>query len=223
MTTSNRYIKALRLERGLLRMRVRNLSSARLCQQFIDWARQCNLLLDLDMSYPCKPTDAVVQGIVGHYRHLLVIDLKECAFVTDQAVHAVARHCPSLIKITLGAGHAEEPAISDAAVQSIAHYCRQLVSIELSDTALTDDGAQALASSCHRLRYAAVGGTYVTSVGAIALAQRCTWTLEGADTHVEKTAIHIDWPLVNLCLYRLGDDVDVASLQRRFPRISIFD
>ena len=164
----------------------------------------------------------MVQGIVGHYRHLLVIDLKECAFSTNHAVHAVARHCPSLIKITLGAGHAEEPAISDAAVQSIAHYCRQLVSIELDDTELTGDGAQALASSCHRLRYAAVGGTYVTSVGAIALAQRCTWTLEGADTHVEKTTIHMDWPWVNLILYRLGDDVDVAFLQRRFPRISIF-
>ena len=169
-----------------------------------------------------QASEAVVQGIVGHYRHLLVIDLKECVFVTDQAVHAVARHCPSLIKITLGAGHAEEPAISDAAVQSIAHYCRQLVSIELSDTALTDDGAQALASSCHRLRYAAVGGTYVTSVGAIALAQRSTWTLEGAHTHVEKAAIHMGWPRVNLILYRLGEDIYVAFFQRRFPRISIF-
>ena len=204
-------------------MRVRNLSSARLCQHFIDWVRQCNLLLELDMSFPCQPTDAVVQGIVGHYRHLLVIELKECTFVTDQAVHAVARHCPSLMKITLGALDPESPAISDAAVQSIAHYCRQLVCIDLDDTDLTDDGAHALASSCHRLRYAAVGGTYVTPVGAIALAQRCTLARERADTHVETTAIHIYWPLFNLCLYRLGDDVDAASLRRRFPRISIFD
>ena len=112
--------------------------------------------------------------------------MKACAFVTNHAVHAVARHCPSLIKITLGVGHAEAPAISDAAVQSIAHYCRQLVCIDLDDTDLTDDGAHALASSCHRLRYAAVGGTYVTPVGAIALAQRCTWARERADTHVGK-------------------------------------
>ena len=40
LTASNRYIKALRLERGLLTMRVCNLSSARLCQHFIDWVRQ---------------------------------------------------------------------------------------------------------------------------------------------------------------------------------------
>ena len=164
----------------------------------------------------------MVQGIVGHYRHLLVIELKECTFVTDQAVHAVARHCPSLIKITLGALYPAAPAISDAAVHSIAHYCRQLVCIDLDDTDLTDDGAHALASSCHRLRYAAVGATYVTTVGAIALAQRCTWARERADTHVENTAIRIAWPLFNLCLSHLGNDVDAASLQRRFNRISIW-
>ena len=232
LTASNRYIKALRLERGLLTMRPINLSSTRLRQYFVDWAQQCNMLLDLDMnnelmSRLCEPTDAVVQEIVGHYKHLLVIDLKECSFVTDQAVHAVARHCPSLIKITLGAFFPEGPEISDAAVQSIAHYCRQLVCIDLDDTALTDDGAQALASSCQRLRYAAVGGTCVTQVGAIALATRITSTCEREGTHdKETTAICIEWPCFNLCLYRLDEEeIDRAFIQymlRRFPRIRIF-
>ena len=233
LTASNRYIKALRLERGLLTMRPINLSSTRLRQYFVDWAQQCNMLLDLDMSNDlmsrlCEPTDAVVQEIVGHYKHLLVIDLKECSFVTDQAVHAVARHCPSLIKITLGAGGpTEEPEISDAAVRSIAHYCRQLVCIDLDNTALTDDGAQALASSCQRLRYAAVGGTCVTQVGAIALATRITSTCEREGTHdKETTAICIEWPCFNLCLYRLDEEeIDRAFIQymlRCFPRIRIF-
>ena len=223
LTACNRYIKALKLERGLLTMRVGNLSSARLCQHYIDWVCRCNLLLELDMSYPCQPTDAVVQGIVEHNRHLLVIDLADSDLVTDQAVHAVARHCPSLIMITLGTAYPKVPRISDEAVQSIAHYCRQLVAINLDDTNLTDDGAHALASSCHRLRYASVGGTCISPVGAIALAQRCTLACERADTHVEKTAIHIYWPLFNLCLDRVDNDVDAAALRRRFSRISIFD
>jgi hypothetical protein len=78
-----------------------------------------------------------------------------------------------------------------------------------------------LASSCHELQYAAVGGTYVTAVGAIALAERCTWAQERADTHVEKTAIRVDFALFNLALYRLAYDVDVASLSELFSRISI--
>ena len=179
LTTSNRYVLALRLEQGLVALRVRNLSTARLCQHFVDWARRCKLLLDLDMSHPCQPTDAVVQGIVWLYRHLLVIDLKDTRLVTDQAVHAVAQRCPSLIKISLGACSVAH-FISNEAVKSIAHHCSQLVCIDLNDTALTDDGAQAFACSCKRLWYASVGRTWVTEVGARVLAERCTVAKERA-------------------------------------------
>ena len=88
------------------------------------------------MSLPCQPTDVLVQGLVGHIGHLLSIDLKECHSVTDQTVHAVARRCPSLINIRLGAAHPIGPEITDVALQSIAHSCTQLVSIDLEDAAL---------------------------------------------------------------------------------------
>ena len=222
LATANRDIKALGLGNGLRSIRARNLPNDLYLQYFIKFARKCRSLLDLDMSLPCEPTDMAVQGVVRHCKHLLSIDLKECRFVTDQAVQALAQHCPSLIKICIGACYHDVPAISDAAIQCIAQSCRQLVCIDVDDTDLTDDGAQVLASSCHRLQYASVGGTYVTAVGAVALAHRCTLARASAGMHIERTANHLAMPPFNLCLYRLSDDVDVASLCARFPSISIF-
>ena len=253
LTACSRSIHVLRLEQGLLQIVVLNLSDARLCQYFIDWAQQCSLLLVLDMQFAGRqgrqrwafPAGAVIEGIIGNYKHLLSVDLKQCDFMTDQAVYALARHCPSLIQIALGCcaypsgpeGCCAYPSgpeiLSDAAAYSIAQHCRQLVSVDLDETSLTDNGAQALASSCLRLRYASVGGTYVTPLGAAALAQRCSETCESAFD--PPTTIRLKWPLHNLSMYRLFNHVDRAfhdsrqmrraihdSLQMRFPRISIF-
>ena len=216
LTTSSRDLKALGLETGLLTICIKDLSNDRDIQNFIKFVTKCTSLLHLDMSCPCEPTDMVVQEIVGHYKHLLSIDLKECRFVSDQAVQTLAQHCPKLVKICIGATYPKVPDISDAAVLAIARSCRQLEAIDLDDTACTDDGAQVLASSCERLQYASVGGTYVTTVGAVALAQRCTLASASGGRPM------FIFPLYyNLGLYRLGDSVDVQSLSTRFPTISI--
>ena len=144
LAAASRSIHALRLEQGLLTLEVFNLPDARLCQHFIDWARQCKKLLALDMQFAgiqgqgirrwAFPAGAVIEGIITKYKHLLSVDLKECDFMTDQAVDTLARHCPSLIQIALGTMFAIGPDISDAAVYSIAQHCRPLLSVDLDDT-----------------------------------------------------------------------------------------
>ena len=220
LTTSNRNIKALDLETGLRTIRVHNLSNNRHIQYFIKFARKCKSLLDLDMSFPCEPTDMVIQEIAGHYKHLLSIHLNT-DFMNNQGVQALAQHCPLLIKIEIATAVVTYSGIYDAAVLSIAQYCGSLVCIDLDDAGVTDDGVQVLASSCHRLQYASVGGTYVTAVGALALAQRCTLARASAGMRIERMAFGLQMPRFNLCLYRLADDVDVLSLSERFPSISI--
>ena len=51
--------------------------------------------------------------------------------------------------------------------------------------------------------------------------ERCTWAQERVDTHVGKPASRVDFALFNLALYCLAHEVDVASLGRLFPCISI--
>jgi hypothetical protein len=235
LTTSSIYIKDLSLESYLLTIRVCNLLGRRPSQtiikrqQFIEFARKCELLLDLDLSYKSMATDDVVQGIVGQYKHLLSIDLKECSLFTDLAVHAVARHCPSLIKISVGDSVSEEPGITDAAAESIGLYCRHIRYIDFDETDLTDVGVQSLVS-CLRLQWAHVGGTHVTAVGAMALAQRCSLACASAHTHVAKTLIDIQMGYFNVCLYRLNDDrlylrehhMSIYSLNELFPNITVF-
>ena len=139
--------------------------------------------------------------------------MKGCSFLAQQ--------CTALVKISLGGGISQESPVTDASVESIAQYCRQLVEIDLDDTGVTDTGAQLLAGSCHKLQYVHVGGTYVTDVGAEALAERCSLAQASAGAHVERR-FNLQFGLYNLCLYRLQVDLDLFSLEARFPDISVF-
>ena len=232
-TTSNKYITALQLQQGLLTIHVTEYTAMER-QRFINWARQCLLLLKLNISYT-NISDEMVQEVARHYTHLLSLNAKACPFVTDQAVRIVARHCPSLIKIRLGYEQPfgrYRPHITDAAVESIAHYCTRLIQIDLDNTLVTDSAAQALAHSCQRLRHVSVCNTRVTVVGAMALAQLCSRASAMEDTHVETSAIRIAHPEYNLRIIGLScanhaemiqarDALNHTLLRQRFPNIRI--
>ena len=228
LTASSKYIIGLGLQQGLLTIKATEFRptdggsyTTKESQHFINFGRQCPLLLDLNISYT-NFSDAMVQGVARHYMHLLSINMLGCRFVTDEAVHDVARHCPSLMTILL-----ENRCISDAAVLPIAQYCTRLISIHLDHTLVTDSGAQALARSCLRLRHASICYTWVTMKGAYALAQRCTWACEIKETHVESPAIRIAHPDYNLSIVglrslgRRGIFRELPQMRLRFPNIAI--
>nr|XP_046208471.1 protein AMN1 homolog isoform X2 [Oncorhynchus gorbuscha] len=74
---------------------------------------------------------------------LQVVDLTECAAVTDEGVLALAHGCSSLEVLSLWGCSA----VGDAALLALAGNCRLLHSLNLSGTQVTDEGVIGLATA----------------------------------------------------------------------------
>jgi hypothetical protein len=96
------------------------------------------------------------------------IDLTRCPQLVDEAVLAVAEHCPQLTQLI------RPHNVSDAAVVKLAQGCPGLTVLDVSDSSIGDAGLTALATHCPKLTSLVLHGCRkVTTQGVRALAENC--------------------------------------------------
>jgi hypothetical protein len=148
-------------------------------------AQHCPQLESLSL-WACTnvTTDGVRTLISARGSQLRRID---CPQVGDDAVFAVAEHCPRLLEIKC------PPNVSDASMVKLAEGCPQLTSVFLSKSMVGDPGVTALAMHCPKLSALYLrGSTNVTIQGISALAKHCRLL-----THLELPP-HLDYKSVRI-------------------------
>jgi F-box/leucine-rich repeat protein 2/20 len=132
-------------------------------------AQHCPLLESVSLQGCNNVTNNDVRTLVAACgSRLCRLDLTDCQRLGDEAVLAVAEHCPRLLEIKCPFN------VSDAAVVALAGCCQQLTSVFLSLSTVRDPGVTALAAHCPKLTCIVLHGCCdVTMQGVHALAENC--------------------------------------------------
>jgi hypothetical protein len=136
-------------------------------------AKQCPLVKKLTLSECPFVSNAGVRALVSSLgSNLRVVNLKHCAQLGDDALLAVAEHCPLLKNFVCKAN------MSDAAVAKLAEGCPHLAYAFLYSPQVGDASLSALTTHCRRLKTLDVFGCPGITIEGVRALLDCLPSLE---------------------------------------------
>jgi hypothetical protein len=133
-------------------------------------AQHCPLVHTVVLHKCCYLTNSGVRVLVSSLANTLrCVKLQQCCQLSDDAVQAIAEHCPLLEEITCTMN------VSDAAVVKLAEGCPELRKVQLQTSEMSDAWLTALATQCPKLKELHLGSCpHVTTKGICTLLRCCS-------------------------------------------------
>ncbi|KAK3748439.1 hypothetical protein QZH41_017299, partial [Actinostola sp. cb2023] len=84
-----------------------------------------------------------IVAVANSCTKLQIVFLRRCVNISDEAIIALAQHCPYLQLLNIASCN-----ITDASLKVLATNSKFLQSLNVSKTQITDDGVMSLANGC---------------------------------------------------------------------------